>query len=361
MKWLSFKLQKIPKGFLGIDIGTSSIRVVELTKKGQTKKLENYGEIRLSAIQKSTFRTIEENSFLLSNQQVAEAIAAVLKEAGMQSKEANFSIPDFASFFTNFELPQMTQKELEQAVKYEARSYVPLPLSEVTLDWMVIVEEGLSKAKAPVKVLVVAIPNEIIRQYQEIATKAGLKMKALEAEAFALTRSSLKDQKKVVAIIDVGARSTTVNIIENGILKMSHSFNVSGNELTEILSRSLKINYEKAEELKKNVGIMAIEGPEKNIREIMLPLLDSVISEVKKIFQSFFQQESKEVEKIILAGSTVLMPGLKDYFSEELNNKELQIINPFSGVSYLSFLEETLKEMGPTYAIAVGLALKGLE
>jgi len=364
MKWFSFKLQKVSKNFLGIDIGTSSIRVIELAKKGPIKKLENYGEVRLSAIQKAVFRTVEKNSFLLSNREVALAIREVLKEANIQSTEVNFSIPDFASFFTNFELPQMSQKELDQAVKYEARSYVPLPLSEVTLDWSIITEEAKkedkNKAKAPLKILVVAIPNEIIQQYQEIAKLASLEMKSLEAEAFALARSSLKEQKKATAIVDIGARSTTVNIIKNGILEMSHSFNISGNELTEILSRSLKINYEKAEELKKNIGIVAIEGPEKNIREILLPLIDSVVSEIKKIFQDFFQQESQGIEKIILSGSTALMPGLKDYFSAELG-KELQICDPFSDISHLPVLEETLKEMGPTYAIAVGLALKGLE
>ena len=355
-----FKIKKTPKNFLGIDIGTSSIRVVELGRKGQTRELKNYGEIKIQSLQKSAFRTIEEDTLLLSDREIAKAISAIKREAGIQAREVNFSIPDFASFFTNFELPPMSEKELPQAIRYEARSYIPLPLSEITLDWSVVQGDVSNKAKTALKILVAAIPNEIINQYQKIASFSGLEMKALEAEAFALARSSSKNEKRVMSVIDIGARSTTCNILEKGILKISHSFNLSGNELTEILSRSLKIDYEAAEELKGSMGLITVEEPERNVREILLPLVDSIISEIKKIFQGFYQQEGKGVEKVILAGATALLPGLKEYFAEELK-KEVEVSNPFWSMAYPPILEETLKEMGPTYTVAVGLALKGLE
>ena len=133
MIWLPFKIKKISKNFLGIDIGTSSIKVVELSRKGQAQELENYGEIKTLSFKESPFRQVEKNTLSFSNQEVASAIKAVLREAEIQTKEVNFSIPDFSSFFTSFELPQMTKKELPGAVKYEARSYIPLPLSEITL------------------------------------------------------------------------------------------------------------------------------------------------------------------------------------------------------------------------------------
>ena len=359
MIWLPFKIKKISKNFLGIDIGTSSIKVVELSRKGQAQELENYGEIKTLSFKESPFRQVEKNTLSFSNQEVASAIKAVLREAEIQTKEVNFSIPDFSSFFTSFELPQMTKKELPGAVKYEARSYIPLPLSEITLDWSVI-EGSVSnnlKLKRPLKILVVAVPNEVINHYQEIAAMSNLRVKALEAEAFALSRALAKNEKNMVGIVDIGARSTTFNILEQGHLKISHSFNISGNELTEIMRRSLKIDYEKAEEIKKNLGLSQNQN---NIREILFPLIDSIIFEVKKISNSFYQQEGKEIEKIILSGSSSLLPGLKEYFSEELK-KETVLANPFSGISYPAVLEETLKELGPSYAIATGLAQKGFE
>ena len=352
MAWFPFKFKKTPKSFLGIDIGTSSIRMVELGRRGKELLLQNYGEIQTT--------TASKDALLTSNRDAARAITAILREAGMQSRQANFSIPDFSSFFTTFELPPMNEKEVESAVSYEARSYIPLPLSEITLDWQVVEGQISNSAKSKLKVLVAAIPNAVISQYQEIASFSKLEVKALEAEVFALSRPLTKDEKESIAIIDIGARSTTCNIFEKGNLKLSHSFNMSGNELTEILRRSLKIDYKEAEELKKQAGLLDLDGVEKEASLILIPLIDSILSEIKKTFNNFRQQEGKDVQKIVLAGGSALMPGLKDYFFEELG-KEVQIANPFSKLSFPQVLQETLKEMGPTYAIAVGLALKGLE
>jgi type IV pilus assembly protein PilM len=352
MAWLPFKFNKVVRSFLGIDIGTSSIRVVELTRKGKDIHLTNYGEIKTS----SPLR----NVLLFSNQEVARAIAAILREADIKSREVNFSIPDFSSFFTSFELPPMSRQELEAAVRYEARSHIPLPLSDITLDWQVSEGELLNKTKKPLKVLVVAVPNSVISQYQKIASFSQLEIKALEAEIFALSRPLVKNEEMVLAIIDIGARSTTCNILEKGNLKISHSFNISGNELTEVLSRSMKIDYEKAEELKKIAGLLGVEGVEKDVRKICLPLIDAILAEIKKTFQSFRQRGGNEVQKIILSGGSALMPGLKEYFSEEFG-KEVEIANPFANISFPPILGDILKEMAPSYAVAVGLAMKGFE
>ena len=343
MSLFPFKFKKTAKSFLGVDVGTSAIRVVELGRRGKDIQLDNYGEVKTASLSKDTL--------LNSNQQLGAFLKAILREADMKSRAVNFSIPDFSSFFTSFELPPMPEKELEQAVRFEARSYIPLPLSEITLDWQLVGER---------KILVAAIPNSTISQYQQIASIAGLEIRALEAEVFALARPLAREEQNTSAIIDIGARSTTCNIFEKGTLKISHSFNVSGNELTEILRRSLKINYEAAEELKKKAGVWGIAGQEKEVGEILLPLIDAMLSEVKKTFNNFRQQEGKDVEIVILAGGSALMPGLKEYFFEELD-KKVDIANPFSSISFPQILEETLKEMGPVYAIAVGLALKGLE
>lgn len=355
-----FKRQ--PKKFLGIDIGTSSIKIVELGYRGKIIELRNYGELATSSLSKSPFRTFQRNTLSLSNKEVAGAIQIICREAVISTKEVNFSIPDFCSFFTSFKLPKMSKDELPEAIKYEVRPYVPLPLSEITLDWSV--SEG-EISKTPLKILVVAIPNEIIVQYQEIAHLADLKLRALEPEVFALARTSVKnkDKKRTIGLIDIGARSTTCSILEQEIFKTSYSFNLAGNELTETMARSLDISYNKAEELRKKYGLVSdstFEGSQRSIKEILVPLIDSILEEVKKVFRNFYLKEGKKVEKIILAGGLVLTPGLKEYFAAELK-KEIELIDPFSGISFPAILGATLKEMGPTYAIAAGTALKGLE
>lgn len=356
MLWDIFK--KRPKKFLGIDIGTSFIRIVDIRRQGQSYKLENYGEVESSSLEQESFRVFKKNALLLSNKNIAKTIQAIYNEAGIQTKEVNFSIPDFCSFFTNFELPAMSKDEIPEAIRYEVRPYVPLPLDEITLDWSV--TEG-ELSKTPLKILVAAIPNEIINQYQEIAQLANLKLKILEPEAFALARAAVKNEKekKLIGLVDIGAQSTNCSILEQGVLKTSYSFNIAGNELAETIARSLNIDYNKAERLKKQQGLIS-SGGKKNIREILLPLIDSILGEIKKVFRNFYQQEGRQVEKIILAGGLVLMPGLKEYFADELK-KEVSLVDPFLNINYPPILKETLKEIGPSYAISVGLALKGFE
>ncbi len=373
-----------PKKFLGIDIGTSSIKMVELSRWGDRRQLENYGEIKISALYEKPFRTFEKNTLLLSNNNVAMAIAAIMKESMIKTRQVVLSIPDFSSFFTSFELPLMSKEELSQAVRYEARLHIPLPLTEVVLDWVVIggeafdskkekkfsrlvprfKKQGVDKKK--LKILLVAVPNEVINQYQELAALAGLQLFALEAEAFGLLRSLVKEEEKeqVIALLDIGARSTTCSIIDKGILKTSYSFDVAGNELTEMVAKSLSIDYKIAENFKKKYGLLLNQKlelmAEKNVREILSPLIDVILREVEKISRNFYQQEKKEIQKIIIAGGAALIPGLLEYFQDHFK-KEIEIANPFSNILCPPILENTLKNMGPAYAISVGMALRGFE
>jgi type IV pilus assembly protein PilM len=137
---------------------------------------------------------------------------------------------------------------------------------------------------------------------------------------------------------------------------------MGSNELTQLLAKSLNIGYNKAEAIKRKRGLIleSDDTGEKNIKEILLPLLDSIIREIKKTFRDFYTNEGKEIEKIILGGGIALMPGLKDYLAGELQ-KEVEITNPFWNIVYLPLLEEVLRKKGPSYAIAVGLASKGFE
>lgn len=356
MIFSSFKI--IPNRALGIDIGTSSIKIVELSRWGERIKLENYGEMAATTFYEKPFRTFEKSTLLLSSQEIAKAISAILIEAKIKERKSIFSIPDFSTFFTTFDLPYMTEEEVPTAVQYQARQYIPLPLSTVTLDWQIVEGKFSNKKKTPIKILTVAVPNEVINQYQEITKLANLQLLAIEAEVFSLTRSLIGEDKRVISIIDIGAQSTTCNIIEKKNLKISHSFDLAGNELTYAIAKSLNISYKEAEDLKRQCGLK--ESKEINIVQILLPLIDTILAEIEKIFNNFYQAEKKEIQKVILAGGTALLPGLKEYFFEKFK-KDTEIANPFSEIFYPPILDKTLKEMGPAYAIAVGAALRGLK
>lgn len=351
----------LPRKFLGIDIGTAFVKIVEISKFGYRKRLGNYGALPASVMYEKPFRTFEKSTLLLSTPDIARAILAITEESKIKSRQAIFSIPDFATFFTTVELPPMTKDELPQAIRYEARQYVPLPLSEITLDWQIIESKISEGKKMKYRILLAAVPNEVINQYREIARLAEFELVALEAEVFGLMRSLVEeDVREPVGIIDIGAQSTTCSIVEKKILQVSHSVDTAGNEFTQALSKGLGVAYGEAEEIKKKYGISPDIEKGRESRQILLPIIDIIFKETEKLFGEFAFKKQKEVQKIILAGGSAWLPGLKEYFAENLK-KEIEIAFPFSGVFYAPILEKTLREMGPAYAIAAGAALRGLE
>jgi len=351
-----FSLDFSKKSYLGIDIGTSAIKIVELSIRRNRKNLENYGEAKSKFLFGKYYRTSKGTEIFLSDNEIADATKQIIKEAGIEIKEATFALPYFASFFTRFDLPPMTKEELPEAVRFEARQYIPLPLSEVTLDWQILKEKVISGKQKQFRILLVAVPKRTVEQYQEIAKSAGLEKFALEAEIFALIRALIKEreeEKKVVCLVDIGARTTSVSIVERGELFISHSFDTfSGNILTAQVSRSLNISLEEAEELKIKFGMV---DESQNLRIILQPLVDDLVKKIEKIFSNYEKGDGTQIEMIILTGGGSQLKGLKDYIGFE-TSKETKIGNPFENIFYPPILEEKIKKISTSYSVAIGVA-----
>lgn len=349
--------KKETESALGIDIGTSTIRVVELVKRGEQEELKNYALVSLLPTYRKPVRELQKDTWLLSPTEIAKILNSVLREAGIRTKETVFSIPDFATFFTSFSLPPMSKEEMSQAVKFEARRHVPLPLSEVTLDWIVIKDALADNSEGSLEILLVVVPNDIIDQHTKIAELCNLDLLALEAEVFGLFRALDRSDKKTIGLIEIGSQSTTCSIVDQKQIKFSHSFDIGGSNFTERLSKSLNLNYQAAESLKKRQGIL--EGSQ-NTKDVLIPLFDLILSEIGKVVDNFYKQAGKEIETYILAGNSALLPGLKQYFAQTLK-KEIKLAHPFVDMMYPPVLEEIVKEIGPGFAIAAGMALKKLK
>ncbi len=354
---MSWFFKKHPQSFLGIDIGTAGIRVVELSKHGEQEKLENYGYVSLPLFHSDSLKGIEKGTLVLSTKRIAELMKLLLLEAKIRSKKAVFSIPDFSTLFTVFDLPPMNEEEIGLAVQFEARRHVPLPLSEVTLDWLVTKGTPSSQKKERIEILLVVVPNRIIDQYTEIAELCGLQLLSLEAEVFSLQRALTRSAEDTVCLIDIGVQSTTCSIVESRILRISHSFDIGSSILTERISKALNIDYKEAEILKQNQGLM--KG-EQDVAKILRPLLGMILIEIKRVADTFYEREGRLVRSYIISGGSASLPGLKKYLSDSLEGK-IKIINPFADMVYPSILEEELEKLGPGFSIAVGTALKGLE
>ena len=153
-------------------------------------------------------------------------------------------------------------------------------------------------------------------------------------------------------LLDMGAQTTTINVVKKGVLQSSRSIDVGGGSLSERIAQSLSIGRKEAEEKKITEGLLSEE-----LKTVLGPLIDTVVTEIKRAIQAF---EKKEIQRVVLGGGSSLLPGLKEYLKESLN-MEIERIDPFRSVFYPPVLEGTIKEMGPSYAVAVGMALRGLE
>ncbi len=363
--WLSNSvLSKLfTKKFLGIDVGTASVRIVELEKSGQKIGLSNYGGVDLDLVETDVPKLTGKAMAAFSVDEIAEIIQALMSQAKIKTRQCAFSIPDFSTFFTNFSLPPMTKKELPEAVLFEARQHIPLPIENVTVDWQLV--GGGFNTPQKIEVTVAAVPNEIVARYKEIAQKAKLEMLLLEAEMFGLAQALVPaDETRPVCLIDIGAQSTVCSLIENRILRYSHSFDRGSVYLANELISRLPLEPETTEDIKQNYGLKFVSymDPEirEKIKEMLGELLAPIFREVEMMFAEYRRIGTSEVAKIIFSGGAFAIAEIKDQFSNHFKT-DVEIADPFKGIDYPAQIAAELKSIGPTYAVAVGMARRGLE
>jgi len=336
---------------LGIDIGTSSIKVVELEKEGKIVSLKNYAEYRPLSLEKKLF-LIESKGFFFFEKDLPAILAELLRKANITQKKAVFSLPVFSSFFAVIELPSMDPEEIPGAINFQAQQYIPIPLSEVILDWQII-EEEKKEFKEKLKILLVASPKEVVEKYFTLARRVGLEIKSLEIESFSIQRAILKEKKDPYVIVDIGGGTTSVTIVDKGFIRICHSIESHGFEQTQLISKQFNISLLRAEQLKREKGIKE----ESNLLSAVLPSLEKIAFGVERAIMMYkVSSPKREIKKIILTGGGALLSGIEDFFAEKFK-KEVEIANPFSQLVYPSVLEKKLKKIGPLFTTAVGLAL----
>lgn len=352
-----FLFKKKPKSFLGVDIGAAAVKLVELEKDEERHKLKNYAIFPLREYLRETNHQLAPGALKIPNDEMAQIIRRTIDEADIKSKEAFFSIPVYSSFSTLVDFPLMSDKEIAAAIPYEARKYVPVPISEVVLDWNVV---GATGKGTGLQVFLIAAPKELINDYNEIASLVGLNLRAVEEETYSLSRILIGNDKSPFVLIDTGARSINVSIIDNGFIKGTHSLEMGGEKTTKTISQQLNLGLDKAEELKKELSISQLDEQNIELKRVIQSVLGAIIVEVKKIIDSYQVKYSRKIEKCILTGGSVYLVGFVDYFSNRLGI-EVSLGNPFARLVYPPTLEKTLKEISPSISVAVGLAMREIK
>lgn len=349
---------------LGIDVGSSSVKVVQLKKQNGKAVLETYGEIALGPYAGTDLG----RATVLSADKISEAIRDLLKESNTTTLNSALSISIGASFIVFMKMPTAEERSFAEMVPIEARKYIPIPISEVTLDWWAIPKDEKTVSEfqngqkveddKTTEILLIVINNEALNKNREIQKIAGLQTTFSEVEIFSCMRAGLEPSVVPQVIMDFGAGSTKVFVVERGILKASHVINRGSQDITLSISKSMGISFDEAEKIKINEGIA---GTSKNsVSEVSSITVDYILSETGRFILNYYKKSNKKIGKIVLTGGGSLLKGLKEKAQNSFETP-VEIADPFSKVEYPAFLEEVLKKAGPEFTVAIGLAIRKLQ
>jgi type IV pilus assembly protein PilM len=348
---------------LGIDIGSSSIKVVQLTKKGGKAILETYGSLALG-----TYGSQEVGRVMnLNAEDLSRATLDLLKEASTTTHLAGVAIPSSSSLVFTISLPGLlSEDQLKSIIPNEARKYIPVPITEVTLDWSLIPQQAKSEPNAnatqndrPIDqktdVLVVAIHNETVSRFKEVLQKTELETSFFEMEIFSTIRSTFNREFAPVILLDFGASKTKLSIVEYGIVRVFHIINRGSQDLTLAISQALSIPFADAELRKRNAGLDA--SLDKEVADVVKLGMDYILSEANSVVLTYEKKYNKAISKVILCGGGARTLGFLKYATDNFH-REVAYGNPFGKTEAPAFLTPVLETSGPEFAAAVGLALR---
>lgn len=361
MSFLSDLFAKKEKSVLGVDIGSSSLKIVQLRKEKGQAVLETYGELSLGPYGGGEMGQATN----LSAEQIAETLKDLLREAKVTTTQCGISIPYARSLLTLVELPYRADpKEQRTVIELEARKYIPVPVSEVQLDWFIVPGASASQfsgqdaavAPAPgekVTVLLVAVHNDELTLLQNIVASAGLVASFYEIEIFSTIRAVVDELVKPVMVLDVGAASTKAYVVEHGVVALSHAISVGSQDITRAIAASGNVSIAEAEALKKSEGLVGVGGSPELV-------FSRIFGEVRRMLMQYETAHQKSVTSIIFTGGGAVTKELGVY-AKSVFSIEVRVADPFAKTEAPAFMRPVLAEIGPEFAVAVGLALRKLE
>ncbi len=345
-----------PQSYLGIDIGTTSIKMVEILKGRRQPKLQNYGILESYGHLERLNNAIQTSSLKILENETASLLKLLLEKLNIKTRYAIASIPAFSTFISLIEMPTMSEVDTAKTVSFQIRQYIPLPASEVAIEWIKVGEKEDESGFTKQQIVIISVPNEQIKRYQNIFKLAGLKLKALEMESLSLIRALIGNDPTPSLIVDIGSRSTNIAAVDQGSLKYNYQTDFAGGSLTQAIAAGININIRRAEELKKQRGLLGAGG-EYELSTLTLPFLDAIISEVKRARVNYEKNQERKIERVILAGGGANLLGIDKYFEGQIN-LPIVIGNPFSKIEYPPRIEPIVKELGPSFSVAIGLGIK---
>jgi type IV pilus assembly protein PilM len=344
------------KSVASLDVGSSSIKMVELDGKANNLNLVSFGYENLPG------DTIVDGQIMELNV-VSDVIQSVCSTHNVNADKVVTGVSGHSVIIKNIVLPPMSREELEESIDWHAEEHIPYDLSEVSLDYQVTAESSDS-----MHVLIAACKRERIDQIKQAIQLAGKQPIVIDVDTFALQNcyevNYQPDDSQVVTLLNIGASTMNVNIVRGTRSLFTRDITVGGSQFTDVLQRSLGLSYQQAEAVKRGVANAADGIEEKSIEPLMNNVTDIVANEIQKTFD-FYRATADDpnmvVQKILISGGGSKLNGLARDLSARLE-MPVEILNPFRNINVDTnkFDPDYLSEIMPEMAVAVGLAVRGV-
>ncbi len=337
------------KSIVGLDIGAHSVKAVEITEANGDLKITGFGAQQI-----------------LNQSDTREAISTVLKENGIKNRHVVTAVSGRSVIVRYVNMVNMSDDDLKSALRFEADKYIPFDIDEVVLDCQrleTLPSSQDSDSESEMKVLLIAVKRTLIDEYVNILNDVGLIPLAIDFDSFAIgnafelcsqNSSQIEDDDRVIALIDIGASKTEINIMRGNLSCFSREVYLAGNDFTEAICRRLNISEKEAEQIK-----IAPNEKGEDLEEAVLPILDDLGNEVHLSFDYYENQFDQQVEEIFISGGSSGIIGLESSF-ERIFNRKISFWDPTENMEVKSDRVDvdTLKATAPRLPVAVGLATR---
>ena len=363
-----FKFPNFKKNyFLGIDFGTSSIKVVELSYQKGGVYLSNYGWVKLPLGNNVANSTMTQDD---KNKEIENILKKLIGKMDIKSNSAHISIGAFKGLSALVEIFDADKDNMEEIIKAEANKYVPVSLDEVYLSWDIVSRKNkksvlekvnnigkAGKKKESIEVLLVAASKEDVRKYEKIVNDIDIKVDSLELDIFPAVRSLIGNDLGTFLIIDMGAKITNIILVKKGIIRINRNINVGGNEITKNIMSNMNISWTRAEEFKKKNDYLSGEGI-----AMLMPIVNTISKEAKRIIELGVENNKKDkIDNAIITGGGFDIVGIEKIFLDKLGIRTT-VGNPWKKIIIENNkLKEKSLEIATNLSVATGLALKGVK
>ncbi len=343
------------RSLVGLDIGSSAVKAVELKPAGKAFKVTAFGSEPIPP------DSIVDGA-IIDAAAVADAIRRLFDGRGIKTKEVAASLSGNAVIVKKITLPVMTEAELAESIYWEAEQYIPFDIQDVNLDYQILDPGDVAAGKATMDVLLVAAKKEKIADYTGVIAQAGRTAVVVDVDAFALQNAYEAnygiEPRAVVVLLNAGASATNINILNGDQSVFTRDISIGGNAYTEALQKELTLPFEKADQLKRGVDVDGVSFDD--ARPVLRAVSENVMLEIQKTFDFFkATAASDRIDRIVVSGGASKAEGFTEMLAQRFE-ASVESFDPFKKVAFdaKKFKVDSAAAVGPTVAVAVGLALR---